>query len=296
MADFFELCVAAGIPNFESAYAGNIEVGYQAAVEANPIAEGIVSLLDAHNGYWHGSSTELIRRLQELDPTNREFQKLSARSIGRKLSSSLRGDLKAVGIEVDQGKGSYGQRYLILSRATNSRPAAPQASASGQGGSAAKEQTSPSPTPTQNKGSMDGTTTSASPPTAKKIPATEIINVRSRTGGTGTSPASQPEQKKSASSAPQVESGSLAPHAGNSNGQPAGNAASRPEVHNAGVTGRRVRFLDRAPVPPSFRGKEAQVELDTPGIVIVWVEGERRHVLKKWLVEESDTTASASQT
>jgi len=142
---------------------------------------------------------------------------------------------------------------------------------------------------------MDGTTTSASPPTAKKILATEIINVRSRTGGTGTSPASQPEQKKSASSAPQVESGSLAPHAGNSNGQPAGNAASRPEVHNAGVTGRRVRFLDRAPVPPSFRGKEAQVELDTPGIVIVWVEGERRHVLKKWLVEESDTTASASQ-
>jgi len=66
-------------------------------------------------------------------------------------------------------------------------------------------------------------------------------------------------------------------------------------VHNTGANGRRVRFLDRAPVPPSFRGKEAQVELDTPGIVIVWVEGERRHVLKEWLVEEPDTTASASQ-
>jgi hypothetical protein len=65
--------------------------------------------------------------------------------------------------------------------------------------------------------------------------------------------------------------------------------------HNAGVNGRRVRFLDRDPVPPSFRGKEAQVERDTPGLAIVWVEGKRRHVLKQWLVEESDTSTSASQ-
>jgi len=143
---------------------------------------------------------------------------------------------------------------------------------------------------------MGGTTVSAPDPTTvasalrsdEKIPAIEGTNTHSRTG-------SHPEQKKSTSSAPQAESGSLTPHAGNSNGQPAGNAASCPEVHNAGATGRRVRFLNRAPVPPSFRGKEAQVELDTPGIVIVWVEGKRRHVLKEWLVEESDTTASASQ-
>jgi hypothetical protein len=303
MADFFELCVAAGIPNFESAYTGNIEMGSQAAVEANPIAEGIVSLLDAHNGYWHGSSTELIRRLQELDPTNREFQKLSARSIGRKLSSSLRGDLKAVGVDVDQRRGTNGQRYLILSKVTSTHSAASQTSTSGQRGSDIRDQTSPSPTPTQNKGSMDGTIVSAPNPTMiasalrsdKKIPAIESPNAHSCTGGTGISPASQPEQKKSTSSAPQVESGSLTPRASSSNGQPAGNAASRPEVHNAGVKGRRVRFLDRKPVPPSFRGKEAQVERDTPGIAIVWVEGERRHVLKQWLVEESDTTASASQ-
>ena len=301
MADFFELCVAAGIPNFESAYAGNIEMGNQAAVEANPIAEGIVSLLDAHNGYWHGSSTELIRRLQELDPTNREFQKLSARSIGRKLSSSLRGDLKAVGVDVDQGKGSYGQRYLILSKATNSRPAAPQASASGQGGSAAKDQTSPIPTPTQNKGSMDSTTASAPTTVAsalrsdKKAPAIEGTNAHSRAGSTEISPTSQPEQKKSTSSAPQVESGSLTPHAGNSNGQPAGNAASRPEVHNAGANGRRVRFLDRDPVPPDLRGKEAQLEQDTRPLADVWVDGIRRRVVRKWLVEESVTTALEGQ-
>jgi len=149
---------------------------------------------------------------------------------------------------------------------------------------------------------MDSTTASAPTTVAsalrsdKKAPAIEDTNAHSRAGSTEISPTSQPEQKKSTSSAPQVESGSLTPHTGNSNGQPAGNAASRPEVHNVGITGRRVRFLDRAPVPPSFRGKEAQVELDTPGIVIVWVEGERRHVLKEWLVEEPDTNASASQT
>jgi transposase len=257
MADFFELCVAAGIPNFESAYAGNIEVGCQAAVEANPIAEGIVSLLDAHNGYWHGSSTELIRRLQELDPTNREFQKLSARSIGRKLSSSLKGDLKAVGIEVDQGRGTNGQRYLILSRIANSRPTAPQASASGQGGSEAKDQTSPGPTPTQNKGSMGGTTVSAPDPTtfASALRSDENTNVRSRTG----SPGSHPEQKKSTNSVPQVESGSLTPRAGSSNSRPAGNVSSSPEVHNAGANGQQVRTPDRetASLPP--RGREGRL-------------------------------------
>jgi hypothetical protein len=295
MADFFELCVAAGIPNFESAYAGNIEVGCQAAVEANPIAEGIVSLLDAHNGYWHGSSTELIRRLQELDPTNREFQKLSARSIGRKLSSSLRGDLKAVGIEVDQGKGSYGQRYLILSRIANSRPTAPQASASGQGGSAAKEQTSPSPTPTQNKGSMDGTTTSASPPTAKKIPATEIINARSRTGGTGTSPASQPEQQKSASSAPQVESGSLAPRAGSSYSRPAGNVSSSLEVHNPGANGQQVRTPERETTPLPPRGREVYLAQITEQGDTSRDDGITQRVLKSQVEKGSPALDSKKQ-
>jgi len=115
MADFARLGLAAKIPNFMETYASNIEVGSQAAVEASPLAEGILSLLDAHNGYWQGTSTELVRKLQELDPTSREFQKLSARSVGRKLASSLRGDLAAVGVEVTQGR-TESQRYLTLSR------------------------------------------------------------------------------------------------------------------------------------------------------------------------------------
>jgi hypothetical protein len=116
MADFARLGLAAKIPNFMETYASNIEVGSQAAVEANPLAAGILALLDTCNGYWHGTTTELIRKLQELDPTSKDFQKLSARSVGRKLASSLKGDLAAVGVEIDQGKGTNGQRYLILSR------------------------------------------------------------------------------------------------------------------------------------------------------------------------------------
>jgi hypothetical protein len=115
LADFAQLCLAAGIPGFQEAYAANLETGCQAAVEANPLAEGILSLLDACDGNWRGTSTELVRKLQELDPTSREFQKLSARSVGRKLASSLKGDLAAVGVKVTQGR-TGGQRYLILSR------------------------------------------------------------------------------------------------------------------------------------------------------------------------------------
>jgi hypothetical protein len=115
MADFYELCIAAGISSFVEAYAANLETGNQAAVEASPLAEGILSLLESHNGYWQGTITELDRKLQELDPTSREFQKLSARSVGRKLASSLRGDLAAVGVEVTQGR-TESQRYLTLSR------------------------------------------------------------------------------------------------------------------------------------------------------------------------------------
>ena len=125
MADFGRLCLAAGIPGFVEAYTSNIETGNQAAVEANPLAAGILSLLDAtHNGYWQGTSSELIRRLQELDPTSREFQNLSARSVGRKLASSLKGDLAAVGVEVDQGRNGN-QRYLILTKVTPTPPSPP---------------------------------------------------------------------------------------------------------------------------------------------------------------------------
>jgi len=65
--------------------------------------------------------------------------------------------------------------------------------------------------------------------------------------------------------------------------------------HNVVDSGRRVRFLDRDPVPPHFRGREAQLEQDTHPLADVWVDGIRRRVVRKWLVEESVTTALEGQ-
>ena len=159
-------------------YATNIEVGSQAAVEASPLAAGILALLDTCNGYWHGTTTELIRKLQELDPTSKDFQKLSARSVGRKLASSLKGDLAAVGVEVDQGKSTNGQRYLILSRIAESQKTMPQSPQTPTPSLDKEEEQSPpialpSVTPEKNNG-----TTVPTIPEEKKTPVAVTVNGR----------------------------------------------------------------------------------------------------------------------
>jgi hypothetical protein len=176
MADFYELCIAAGIPSFVEAYAANLETGNQAAVEANPLTDGILALLDAHNGRWEGTATELIQQLQELDPTSREFQKLSASSVGKKLASSLKGDLAAVGVTVKQGKGNKGQRYLVLSRVVEFEKTMPQVSQTPTPSPDKEEEQSPpialpSVTPEKNNGAAVPTTLEE-----KKAPATATTN------------------------------------------------------------------------------------------------------------------------
>jgi hypothetical protein len=189
MADFAELCVAAGIPSFVEAYATNIKTGNQAAVEANPLTDGILALLDAHNGYWEGTSTELVRKLQELDPTNRDFQKLSASSVGKKMASSLRSDLAAVGVTVKQGKGNKGQRYLVLSRVVEFEKTMPQVSqtptpdpAPSLNGNPVEKQSPPialHDTPVQNNGATVPTTpSSTSAPVKPEVAALQSGNGR----------------------------------------------------------------------------------------------------------------------
>jgi CRISPR-associated protein Cmr3 len=72
---------------------------------------------------------------------------------------------------------------------------------------------------------------------------------------------------------------------------PVDDATSTPQVHNAGADGQRVRFLDRDPVPPPLRGREAQLERETYRTAVVWVGGKRQRVPKDWLVEGSSTPA-----
>jgi hypothetical protein len=184
MADFYELCIAAGIPGFQEAYTSNIETGNQAAVEASPLAEGILSLLDTCNGYWQGTSTELVRKLQELDPTSKDFQKLSARSVGKKLASSLKGDLAAVGVAVDQEKGNRGQRSLTLSKVSQEQRVASQPTQTPTPSLDKEEEQSPpialpSVTPEKNNGAaVPSTPSSASAPARPEVAALQSGNGR----------------------------------------------------------------------------------------------------------------------
>ncbi len=116
MADFAKLCIAAGIPGFMEAYATNIQAGCQAAIEANPVAAGILSLLESTGGSWMGTATELAKKLQEGDPSNRDFQRLSGESLGKKLARSLKTDLEAVGVSVDHLREGR-KRTIILTLA-----------------------------------------------------------------------------------------------------------------------------------------------------------------------------------
>jgi hypothetical protein len=167
MVDFTELCIAAGIPDFVETYSSNIEIGNQAAVEANPIADGIVCLLDAHKGSWHGTATELIRGLQELDPTNKLFQKLSASSIGKKLGSSLKTDLEAVGVKVDHGR-TGSQRYLILSR-VEPQKTMPQSPPVSTPSLDKEEKQSPPPMPQNTPARNNGATAVPSAPAKPEV-------------------------------------------------------------------------------------------------------------------------------
>jgi len=71
-------------------------------------------------------------------------------------------------------------------------------------------------------------------------------------------------------------------------------ADSTPQEHHVAANGRRVRFLDQDSVPPQFRGREAQLERETYGTVVVWIDGKRQRAPKKWLVEGSITPQNGS--
>jgi hypothetical protein len=144
----------------------------------------------------------LIRKLQELDPTSKDFQKLSARSVGRKLASSLKGDLAAVGVEVDQGKSTNGQRYLILSRVVEFEKTMPQPTQTPTPSlDKVEEQPIPAtphaPTPVKNNGAtaVPSTPSSTGAPEEKKTPVAVTVNGRVHaTGVTVSSPPTSSER------------------------------------------------------------------------------------------------------
>lgn len=73
-------------------------------------------------------------------------------------------------------------------------------------------------------------------------------------------------------------------------GGPEANLRAREETNDV----QRVCFLERDPVPPPLRGREARLERETYRTAIVWVDGNRRRVPKDWLVEGSTASAAAA--
>jgi hypothetical protein len=94
------------------------------------------------------------------------------------LASSLKGDLAAVGIEVVQGKGNKGQRFLTLSRVSQEQKVASQVSQTptpslDKGEKQPIPTTPQTPTPEKNNGAAVPTT-----PEEKKTPAAVTVNGR----------------------------------------------------------------------------------------------------------------------
>ncbi|KGF73195.1 hypothetical protein DO97_01370 [Neosynechococcus sphagnicola sy1] len=117
MASFAKFCIAAepalGLQPgaFLRAYTGNIQAAQEAAVEANPLAAAILAVLESSNP-WQGSASALLTAIKE-QATETKVQKLTARTLGRALSGSIKSDLAAVGVEIDQYRRSDRSRERV---------------------------------------------------------------------------------------------------------------------------------------------------------------------------------------
>jgi hypothetical protein len=100
MASFHKLGLAAGIEGFNDAYLASIGNAQAEAVRVNPIADAIAEV-----GDFAGTAEELLAKLKAIsdDP---KVQKLTSRTLGRLLNSTLKPDLEAIGVEVDSYRES----------------------------------------------------------------------------------------------------------------------------------------------------------------------------------------------
>jgi hypothetical protein len=100
MASFHKLGLAAGIEGFNDAYLACIGNAQAEAVRVNPIADAIAEV-----GDFAGTAEELLAKLKVIsdDP---KVQKLTSRTLGRLLNSTLKPDLEAIGIDVDSYRES----------------------------------------------------------------------------------------------------------------------------------------------------------------------------------------------
>ena len=111
MASFHKLGLAAGIEGFNDAYLACIGNAQAEAVRVNPIADAITEAI-AELGGFDGTAEELVAKLKAVsdDP---KVQKLTSRTLGRLLNSTLKPDLEAIGIQIDGYRTSNKRRWVI---------------------------------------------------------------------------------------------------------------------------------------------------------------------------------------
>lgn len=117
MADFALMSTACepglGIQDgeFMRAYQANIDTAVETAVECNPIAAAILALMEDCT-QWQGSTQDLLDRMKQKS-TSTKVAKLNHVWLGRNLIGSLKADLDAVGIEVDEYRSNKGRNWII---------------------------------------------------------------------------------------------------------------------------------------------------------------------------------------
>jgi hypothetical protein len=112
--------------SFMEAYDGNRAIGHEQALEASPVALTIQRLM-ASKDSWNGSPTELLEELDKLiDDKTRKSRAWSgtSRSLGKALVR-VAPDLRAIGISLDQYKGTNGKRFINLEKEVKLTPQTP---------------------------------------------------------------------------------------------------------------------------------------------------------------------------
>ncbi|NJM00125.1 MAG: hypothetical protein HC924_15600 [Synechococcaceae cyanobacterium SM2_3_2] len=125
MADFALMATACepglGLQDgeFMRAYQANIDTAVETAVECNPIAAAILTLMEDCT-QWEGSTQDLLDKMKHKSSSTKVL-KLDPRRLGHAMRGSLKADLDALGIEVDDYKTKTGKRWIIKRLETPSK-------------------------------------------------------------------------------------------------------------------------------------------------------------------------------
>jgi hypothetical protein len=126
MVEFARLAIAAeeslgcAPGEFMAAYQGNRAEAHETAIEASPVAQAILDLMDGRE-VWQGTASELLTELKErageAAAKSRAFPS-DTRRLGVALKR-LSPDLRAVGVDVDSHRRGQGKTYITLERIAN---------------------------------------------------------------------------------------------------------------------------------------------------------------------------------